>query len=97
MITLSIHIVLDSNHGKSMSLLPFMRLHLGSNSRSDVEGALKLLRIIFRLYTSEATGAQNYYCSNANNFDAMNFSAGLYLEFVHAFAFWYFFLEEHRS
>ena len=31
MATLSIHLVLDSNHDKSMSLLPFMQWILGSN------------------------------------------------------------------
>ena len=45
-------------------------------SRLDVEGALKPLRITFRLYTSEAMGAQNYYYSKANDVDAINDFSG---------------------
>ena len=34
--TASIDLVLDSNHGKSMSLLPFIPLHLGSDIENQV-------------------------------------------------------------
>ena len=46
-------------------------LQRNNEGRGDVQRALKPLRITFRLYTSEATGAQNYYCLKANDFDAM--------------------------
>ena len=38
--------------------------------------ASKPLRMSFRLYTSEAMGAQNYYYLKANDFDAINDFSG---------------------
>ena len=38
--------------------------------------ASKPVRMSFRLYTSEATGAQNYYYSKANDADAINDLSG---------------------
>ena len=42
----------------------------------DGREASKPLRMSFRLYTSEAMGAQNYYYSKANDVDAINDFSG---------------------